>query len=72
MFLETGKIKLQTNEVIFIHVEISINKLIKKYWLRGIVVRRNNDGIGIRYSDIQSNAWSRDLEACRNQATVLP
>nr|ACZ28633.1 hypothetical protein [uncultured organism] len=66
MFLETGKLTLHTNEIVFIHVEIAIKGQVKKYWLRGIVVRRNDCGLGIRYSDTQSNAFTRDLQALQD------
>ena len=61
MFLETGKIELQPYEVVHLHITISVIDQIKKYWLRGIVVRHNDSGLGIRYSDIQSNAFFHDL-----------
>lgn len=61
MFLETGKIELQPYEIVHLHIKISVKDQTKKYWLHGIVVRHNDSGLGIRYSDIQSNAFFHDL-----------
>ena len=66
MFIETGSIKLRPSDVVYIHVEITLMGKVKKHWLRGIVVRRNNSGVAIWYSDTQSNAFFRDLAELQN------
>jgi hypothetical protein len=67
MFVETGSIKLKPGDVIYINIEITLMGKVNKHWLRGIVVRRNNSGVAIWYSDTQSNAFFRDLAEFQEQ-----
>ncbi len=63
MFLETGPTSFHPNDVIHIRVAILLMGKVKKYWLRGIIARRTEAGIGILYTNTQSTEFFRDLAA---------
>ena len=61
MFVETASVKLKPGDVVFIRVVMDVNGRVKNHWLRGIVARRSFIGVGVWYSDTQSNEFFRDL-----------